>query len=119
MLSWTMWKAALNESSSPSWKARTMWRIGNPPIQSINGVVQGLQVKVCQKILADHMYALLRKPEHAVMNLICVYFIPEWCNVAFEIIDVDCKDGEPKQECFLTPLEDMDEDTLFNVEIEM
>ena len=27
---WTMWKAALNESSSPSWKARTMWRIGNP-----------------------------------------------------------------------------------------
>ena len=67
------------------------------PIQSINGVVQGLQVKVCQKILADHMYALLRKPEHAVMNLICVYFIPEWCNVFFEIIDVDCKDGEPKQ----------------------
>ena len=43
------------------------------------------------------MYALLRKPVHAVMNLICVYFIPEWCNVFFEIIDVDCKDGEPKQ----------------------
>ena len=31
----TMWKAALNESNSPSMKARTMWRIGNPQFKPL------------------------------------------------------------------------------------
>ena len=64
------------------------------------------------------MYALVSKPVQAVIKLSCVYFTPERCGVCFEIIDVYCKDGEPKQEWVPTPLEVMEDDTHSNVENE-
>ena len=49
------------------------------------------------------------KPVQAVIKLSCVYFTPKRCGLSFEIIDVYCKDGEPKQEWVPTPLNECDE----------
>ena len=78
-------------------------------VRSNNGVVQGLQVKARQKILSDRLYALVGKPVQAVIKLSCAYFTPKRCGLSFEIIDVYCKDGEPKQEWVPTPLNECDE----------
>ena len=67
------------------------------PVRSNNGVVQGLQVKARQKIMPDHLCALVGKPIQAVIKLRCAYFTSERCGLSFEIIDVYCKEGEPKE----------------------
>ena len=73
------------------------------PVRSNNGVVQGLQVKARQKIMSDRLYALVGKPVQAVIKLSCAYFTPERCGLSFEIIDVLCKEGEPKEEWVTEP----------------
>ena len=54
------------------------------------------------------MYALVSKPVQAIIKLSCAYFTPERCGLSFELIDVYCKEGEPKQEWVQTPLHDVE-----------
>ena len=86
------------------------------PVRSNNGVFQGLQVKARQQILSDRLYALVGKPVQAVIKLSCAYFTPERCGLSFEIIDVLCKEGEPKEEWVTEPPIDNDEELPFPVD---
>ena len=93
-----------------------MYLLGNPLVRSNNGVVQGLQVKARQKIMSDRLYALVGKPVQAVIKLSCAYFTPERCGLSFEIIDVLCKEGEPKEEWVTEPPIDNEEELPFPVD---
>ena len=93
----------------------TTWK---SPVRSNNGVVQGLQVKARQKIMSDRLYALVGKSVQAVIKLSCAYFTPERCGLSFEIIDVLCKEGEPKEEWVTTTptKNDQDEELPFSMD---
>ena len=63
-----------------------------------------MQVKACQKVRSDCLYALVQKPIQAVIKLSRAYFTPIWYGLSFKIIDVYCKEWEPKEEWVPTPL---------------
>ena len=79
-------------------------------VRANNGVLHGLQVKATQKIMPDPLYAFVGKPVQAVIELSCAYFTPERCGLSFEIIEVLCKQGEPKEEWVPTTLSDCEND---------
>ena len=55
----------------------------------------------------------MRKPVQAVIKLTCAYFTPERCVLGFEMNNVYCKEGEPKEEWVSTPPNESDEVVVF------
>ena len=83
------------------------------PVCSNNVVVQDLEVKARQKILLDRQYTLVGNL-FKLLLLSCAYFTPERCGLSFEIVDLYCKEGEPKEEWVPPPLNVSDEVEVFS-----